>query len=222
MESLMLHPSRPSDGARARAAALLLTLALASCDFNGDALIFEPEFDDVSSFETDLGKWTGRAADLGTPPATWEVIRSADRATQGTQSTRLRLGNQAGQPKVFLERHYEVEKNQRYLVEISFDFASADFGGANLWRLLAGAALDSPTQPGTVVAVPGDTGNGRAADEGFVWLPKSFSMEVTSDVGGELFVYVGVEGTSALSRTYYVDNVKVTMTRNGITTTPRR
>jgi hypothetical protein len=198
------------------AAVVVSTLAVAACDFQGDTITIEPEFDDVSSFETDLDKWVGRAVDLGTPPATWEIVRSGDRATQGTQSARLRLGNLGGQTKIFLERRYAVEKNQRYLMEISFDFASADFGTVNLWRLLAGAALDSPTQVGSFFGTPADTGNGRSTDEGYVWLQKSYSQQITSDSDGELFVYVGVGGTSELSRTYYVDNVKVALTRQGL------
>jgi len=98
------------DDARARAALLLAALACASCDFHGGTFLIEPEFDDTTSFEADLGKWTGRAFDLGTPPATWEVARSGERATQGSQSARIRLGNlAAAQTKVFLERRYDVE-----------------------------------------------------------------------------------------------------------------
>jgi hypothetical protein len=63
---------------------------------------------------------------------------------------------------------------------------------------------------------PGNTANGRAADEGYVWLPKSYSMDVSSDGDGELFVYVGVLGTAEIARTYYVDNLKVALTRKGL------
>jgi hypothetical protein len=204
-----------SSDARRRGAVLLFTLAAAGCDFNGDPLAILPEFDDVSSFEVDLEKWTARAADLGTPPATWEIVRSADRATAGSQSTRLRLGSPAGQTKIFLERRYAVEKSLLYRVEISFDFASADFAGVTPWPLLVGAAVESPTVSGAVVQ-PGNTANGRAADEGYVWLPKSYSMDVSSDGDGELFVYVGVLGTAEIARTYYVDNLKVALTRKGL------
>ena len=191
-------------------------LAVSGCDFHGEPLLIEPEFDDVSSFETDLGKWTGRAIDLGSPPATWEVARSGDRATQGSQSTRLRLGNLAGQTKTFVERRYEVEKSLLYRVEMSFDFSSADVAGVSPWGLLAGVSPDSPTKTGAVVT-PGNTSNGRAADEGHVWLRRSFSLDVGSDGDGELFVYVGVGGMSEASRTYYLDNLKVTLTRKGLT-----
>jgi len=80
---------------------------------------------------------------------------------------------------------------------------------------LAGTLLDSPTKTGAVVA-PGNTANGRTGAGGYVWLQKLYSMDVTSDADGELFVFVGVVGASEQSRTYYVDNVKVTMTRKGL------
>jgi hypothetical protein len=177
--------------------------------------VIAPEFDDVSSFESDLGAWAGRATDLGTPPATWEVVRSGDRASHGSQSSRLRLTSAAGQPKLFIERRYVTEKNQLYKVDVSFDFASSDWTGARPWPMLVGAALDSPTKTGAVITF-GDTGNGRAADEAFVWLPKVFSMDLSSDADGEMFIYIGVTGGSATTRTYYVDNVKATLTRKGI------
>ncbi|MSR35870.1 MAG: hypothetical protein EXR95_04380 [Gemmatimonadetes bacterium] len=107
------HRNSVHSGARLRAFA-------AACDFNGDPLVIEPEFDDVSSFEVDLGKWTGRVVDAGTPSVLWEVARSADRASEGSQSARIRLDNRAGQAKVMLERRYEVEENQAYAVAISF------------------------------------------------------------------------------------------------------
>lgn len=202
---------------RARGPLLALALALSGCDFNGDPLVIQPEFDDVSSFESDLGLWAARSVGVTAPPVAWEIARSGERATGGSQSARLRVDNTTGQAKIFLERKYEVEKNQRYQVELSFQFASADFGGVNLWQLLAGAAPTSPTQGG-VLAVPGDTGNGRTTDQGYAWLPKTFSMEVTSGAEGELYVYVGVGATSEFSRAYYVDDVKVVLTRKGITT----
>jgi hypothetical protein len=131
MESSMVFP-RTTTRERVRlpgALVLLLTLGLSGCDFHGGTFIIEPEFDDVSSFETDLEKWIGRATDLGTPEAAWEIVRSGDRATQGSGSSRLRLSNAAAQTRIFIQRRYEVERNQGYQVDISFDFASADWAG---------------------------------------------------------------------------------------------
>ena len=213
----MLHPPTWF-GRRTRArrlGSLLLALGVGACDFQDSSFVIEPEYDDVSSFEADLDKWTPRSIDLGTPPATWEVARSGERASQGGQAVRLRIGNTTGQAKAFIERRYAVEKNQTYLVAISFDFATADFSGVLPWGLIAGVSNDSPTL-NNVVAIPANTANGRAADEGFVWTQKGATMELTSDSDGELYVSVGVAAASEGTRTYYVDNLKVTLTRRGI------
>lgn len=195
---------------------LCLGLAVASgCDFKADPLVIQPEFDDVSSFEGDLGSWTVRTVDLGTPAATYEVVRSTDRASDGAQSVRVRLENQTGQAKVLLERRYVVEKDQTYVVEVAFGLASADWSGVAPWRVAVGAAPDSPLRTGFVNG-PLDTFNGRLADQGLVFGPRTTTLEVRSDADGELFVYVGVWGTSAGSRSYYLDALRVALTRRGI------
>lgn len=201
-----------------RPAVLLLCLGIAAaagCDFKADPLIIQPEFDDVSSFESDLGGWAVRTVDLGTPAAPYEAVRSTDRASGGAQSVRLRLENRAGQAKVLLERRYVVEKDQTYLVEVTFGLASADWSGTAPWRVAIGAAPDSPLKTG-VVDGPLDTFNGRLADQGFVFGPRAATLEARSDAEGELFVYVGVWGTSAESRSYYLDDLRVALTRRGI------
>ena len=179
---------------RACATLLLLGLALEACDFNADPLVIEPEFDDISSFETDLWKWVARGVDITDPPVAWEVVRSGERATQGTQSVRLRLANLNDQGKVWIERRYEVADDQLYSVESSFDFASADWGDVNLWRILAGAGPVSPASGGPTPQ--GSTANGSASDEGHQWLPKVYTLEARSSADGQLFVHVGVWGMS--------------------------
>ena len=217
----MICPRLAPPRAIALAALPLLAAATVSgCDFHGDPLVILPEFDDVSSFESDLGKWTPRALDLGTPAVAYEVTRSAERASDGMQSVRVRIDNAAGaQPKVLLERRYETEKNQTYQVDVSFDLASADSVGLAPWRVMVGAAPDSPTRT-LQVSAPGDTGNGRAGSAGWVWGRRTYSVEARTDADAELFVYVGVWATSAGARTYYLDHLEITLTRKGITTTP--
>lgn len=202
----------------ALALAFVPPLASAGCDLHGDPLEILPEFDDVSSFESDLGRWSARTLDLGAPPVAYEVVRSSERALDGTQSVRLRVANQAGQPKVFLQRRYETEKDQTYTIDVTLGFASADSVGAAPWRLIVGAAPDSVRRMVDGDA-PGLTSNNSAGSAGYVWSTRRYALEARSDADGELFLYVGVWATSPGTRTYYVDNVKVTLTRKGITTT---
>ncbi len=194
---------------------LVLLVAGLGCDFHGDPLMIEPEHSDTASFEAGLGDWIPFGIDLLSPPVAWEVARSTDRASDGTQAIRVRLNNLNGRGKVVLERKYAVAKDQLYTVVISFDFATADFGDIGLWRILAGASPDSPTRSNSV-APRESTGNGLAADGGYRWLPKSYTMEARSDAKGEMFVHVGVWGTSEVLRTYYIDKLEVTLTRKGL------
>ncbi len=93
--------------------------------------------------------------------------------------------------------------------------ASADFGTINLWRVLAGASPDPPTAADALVSTV-DTGNGETSDTGVEWVEKSVTVPVESDEDGELFVYLGVWGTSEFSRTYDLDEVQVTLFRTGL------
>ena len=195
-------------------AAIFCLCSFGSCDRRGFDLIVEPEFEDAFSFETDFSDWTPQGRDLTDPPVVWEVARSGERASDGEQAIRLRLDNLNSQGKIWIERRYEVEENQVYSVEISFDFGSADWGDVNLWRLLAGGGTDPPSVTGSL-SVRGDSGNGESSDQGYRWVPNTYEMELRSGTDGELFVYVGIWGTSAFLRTYYLDNIQVVLTRQG-------
>lgn len=193
---------------------LILALVAAGCDLKGTPLEIHPEFDETFSFDAGLDDWSPRSRELGEPASPWEVSRSEELARTGSGSVKLRLDNLGGAGRIWIERRYEVEPHQRYDVEITLELASADFGGVDAWSLIAGAAPESPAATGAF-NVAGTTDNGGTEDQGLQWVEKSGTMQVLSDDDGELFVYVGVWGTSVGDRTFHVDDVKVTMTRVG-------
>ena len=195
-------------------AGILCLCSLGGCDRRGFQLIVEPEFDDTFSFETGLSGWAPQGRDLTDPPVVWDVTRLSEQGSDGQQAVRLRLENLNSQGKIWIERRYEVEQNQAYAVGISFDFGSADFGDMNLWRILAGAGTSSPAETGSL-SVGGDSGNGESSAQGYQWSSRTAEAVVTSDADGELVVYLGVWGTSAFLRTYYLDNIQVVLTRQG-------
>ena len=199
---------------RSACTATIACLSLAVCDFKGD-LVVVPEFENVFSFEIDMEKWYPRGIDLLDPPVTWEIARTSERASDGMHSVRLRLDNLNAQGKIWIERSYEVAPDQEYEVEIGFALASADWGSIDLWQVLVGASPDSPTTADAVVSVV-DTGNGETSESGVEWVEKSVTVPVESDEDGELFVYLGVWGTSGFSRTYDLDEVRVTLFRTGL------
>ena len=125
---------------------------------------------------------------------------------------RLYNDNSNGMAKVWIERTVNVAPSHAYDVDISFDFGTADFGQTNLWRIVSGAHTRSP---GTAAAltVQDATGNGSASNVGVQWLPKSYRVRASSDAGGRMQIVIGVWGTWATPRTYYIDNVQLLFTR---------
>ncbi len=189
----------------------LLTTALLGCDQVGD-ITFLPEFDLTYSFESGLEEWFGNGVDLTDPIVAWSVEPSSEQASSGASSVRLYVENINGMAKVWIERAVNVVASVAYDVDISFDFGTADFGEANLWRILSGAHTNSPGTAASLT-VQDATGNGSASDVGVQWLHKSYNVRASSDAGGRMQIVIGVWGTWETPRTYYIDNVRVLFTR---------
>ena len=163
------------------------------------------------SFEEDLDDWTAEGIDLDDPPVTWSIEQSEDTASVGDGSAKLVLDNRNDAGKIFLQRTFELEPDTDYDVEIEFDFATADWGDTNLWRIIAGAHTEAPVEADDLV-FQGETANGEDEDGDHVWLEKRYNMQATSDSEGDLVVAIGVWGTYEVERTYYIDGVRLTFT----------
>jgi hypothetical protein len=184
------------------------------CDHSGKIIPVVPEFDITDSFESGLGQWTSEAIDLGEPAGAWSAQGTTGEASAGTRSVELTLDNVGGAGKVWIERELEVAPGQAYDVEISFDLESADFGTFGLWTVIAGVSTAAP-RAATELTFQDDTGNGSSVDGGYHWISKTYTVHGRSDEDGHLYVTIGVWGTSQAARTYYVDNVRLQLTRAG-------
>lgn len=162
----------------------------------------------TSTFEVDLDGWQARGTDLSEPPIPWSIERSEEMAKCGVASAKFSLENINDAGKIWLEQTLTVEPNTHYRVWIRYDFATADFGFVNLWRIITGVSVTQP-QKADDLNFEGDTGNGADSDVGYQWLRKRFAYDVESDENGVLYVTIGVWGTWESPRTYYVDNVRV-------------
>lgn len=169
--------------------------------------------DEVFSFEVDMQGWEARAMDLELANSTidWSIARSQERASEGGSSLRLYLENWNDMGKIWIEQGFVVKPNARYVVNVSYAFASADWGDANLFEIITGV-LQEPPRSRYDLVYQGSTGNGAGSDVGYVWLEKSYSFSVESDVTGKLYVVVGVWGVWETPRTYYIDSLKVVFT----------
>ncbi len=194
----------------ARCAALLGVLVFTACDFHGNDIVIEPEYDLAYSFESGLQDWMPAGVDLTDPVVDWDVSRTDSVASDGGHSVRLHLENLNDQGKVFIERSFDVAPDTAYDVHVTFDFGTADQGDVNLWTILAGATAAEPDSAGALVPRD-DTGGGDGT--GVTWIPKDYTTRVTSSEDGKLWVHIGVWGTYEVARTYYVDNVKVELWR---------
>lgn len=168
----------------------------------GDGLVFE------TSFETGFDGFVPDGADLDDPPIEWEIERTDERADDGVWSVRLELENLNDAGKIWIERRFDLEPGRVYDVELSYAFASADFGDINAWTIIAGV---TPTDPEAAADLPfqGSTANGADDDVGFVWLQRSHDLTVTTGASGEAWLSLGVWGTSEFTRSYHLDDVRV-------------
>ena len=142
----------------------------------------------------------------------WAAEASTERATAGSRSVRFSLANPGGAGKVWITRELELTPNKSYTAEISFDLATSEHGVAEGWKLILCARA---TPPATAAALDflGDTSSGQATTTGIVWAQKRFTIPVQADAEGRLYLSVGVWGTTAGTRTYWLDNIRVVLTR---------
>ncbi len=180
------------------------------------AFVLPPQQEQHSfSFENSMEDWVAKGVDLEYDGGTleWSIMRSQERARDGTTSVKFYLNNLNDAGKVWIERSFEVQPNKRYQVTLSYAFASADFGGVNLWTIISGALTKHPeTREDLTPAYQDETGNGLQSDSGYVWVEKRYDVTVESGPDGVLWTVVGVWGTWEGPRTYYVDSLTITLT----------
>jgi hypothetical protein len=165
------------------------------------------------SFEDSMEGWEAKTLDLelGNSTIDWSITRSQENAKNGSSSLRLYLANWNDMGKIWIERSFAVKPNTQYRVNISYAFASADWGAANFFKIITGVLQKQATSRDQLM-YQGDTGNGAQSNVGYIWMEKNYSFPVESDVTGKLFVTVGVWGVWETPRTYYLDDLKVVIT----------
>lgn len=176
-------------------------------------LVFVPEVEALSSFEQGLDGWSRWGVDLDNPPVSWSIERSQEQAAEGSFSLRFEMNNLNDAGKIWVEKPFTVEPNQSYEVAVAYSFGTSDFGDVNHWTLITGVHSAPPRAPGTLT-FQGSTANGESADNGLIWIDRSYELNARSAADGLLYVAVGVWGTWETRRVYYLDDVTVSFTRN--------
>lgn len=179
-------------------------------------IVFSPPSQSSTfSFEDGMQDWgtSGTDLEIGEETLNWSIERSVEISTDGDASLKFYLDNMNDAGKIWIERRFDVNSDQEYRVKIEFDFATTDFGSVNLWRIIAGASHKSPETADDLMSSYRDsTGNGHDSDVGYQWLTKEYEFSASSSSQGELVVFVGVWGTWETPRTYFIDNLTVTLT----------
>ncbi len=164
-----------------------------------------------TSFETGFDGFAADGTDLDDPPIEWTIERSQEEAADGAWSVRLDLDNLNDAGKIWIERAVDLEPGVTYDVEVSYAFGTSDFGDINAWTVIAGVDPESPEGVDDLT-FQGTTSTGADEDVGVVWLDKSHAFTATAGASGELWVSLGVWGTSEFPRTYYLDDVRIEFT----------
>ena len=164
-----------------------------------------------TSFEVGFDGFAADGTDLDDPPIEWSVERSQEEADDGAWSARLELDNLNDAGKIWIERAFDLEPGVTYDVEVSYAFGTSDFGDVNIWTTIAGVG---PEDPETIddLSIRGSTATGLDEDTGVVWLDTVFTSTATASMNGQLWLSLGVWGTSEFPRTYYLDDLRIEFT----------
>jgi hypothetical protein len=192
----------------------ILILALVALIFTDCNIANMPQSMNFS-FEQGMEGWTTNGTDLDNPPDQWSIEPSQDMASKGKTSLKFSMENVNDAGKIWITRSFNVEQETHYQVEVTYRFASADYGDLNLWNIITGVALEPPRTAGELV-YQGDTGNGADPDDGWVWQHKTYNFNIRTGPEKELYVTIGIWGTWETHRTYYFDDVEVTFVKEKI------
>jgi hypothetical protein len=174
------------------------------------------------SFENDMEGWTPEATDLelGDGFINWSITRSQDSAADGVTSLKFFLANGNDAGKIWIERPFAVEPGRTYQVGVEYAFASPEFRDVvNPFTLITGVLVSRPKDREDLRSTfQGPTYNDSESDVGLMWVKKKYEFTARADENGVLYVLIGIWGTWETARTYYFDNVRITLTgaREGV------
>lgn len=195
---------------RAGLAITAAALATAACDRLPEAIIF-PEFEFAFSFESGLAGWAVMSADMG--QGTASMAGTDAQSSEGSRSVRVTMNNSEGAGKVWMTRELQATPDQSYSVDVSFKLRTLDHGTTEAWKVIVGVR-DQPPTTASALDFQGETSSGVETATGPVWGDKGYTIAAKADDEGRLFLSLGVWGTTTGSREYFLDDVRVVLTRS--------
>lgn len=167
-----------------------------------------------TSFEEENNTWTPTGVDLNDPPINWSINTTNEKAIHENNSLKFYLENNNDAGKIWVQQGFNLKKNTTYLVEISYQFCTKDFGELNLFSIITGADISAPTSRDQLT-FQDDTGHHQDTQD-WVWLEKNYTFYPTTDQNGSIYVSIGIWGSWETTRTYYIDNLSITFTQLNI------
>lgn len=161
------------------------------------------------SFEEGLNDWNPDGTDLDDPPINWSVEKTDNISYSGNSSVKLYLENFNDAGKIWMEKIFNVKKNTIYEVSVEYKFGTTDWGEFNLFNIITTISADMVTKRDDLVYRE-DTGH-HTDTEDLVWLDKSYDSIVETDSDGIIYINIGVWGNWETTRTYYVDDVNISI-----------
>jgi hypothetical protein len=199
--------------AGSRTVGLRVTDDAGATDVASTGILVSDGLRDTADFESGWQGWAGDVADVLVSPGDeiyWELDRSTDLAFSGDWSVWLTADNRTDACKLWVEKRYELAPDTTYTASISYRFATEIGGIIGTWTILAGAMNTDP-ETGYDIFQAGlareTTYNGGVS--GFTWLSKTYTMDLTTDGSGEVYMLAGVWGVFEVWQTYYLDDLIV-------------
>lgn len=174
------------------------------------------EITQSSSFENDLEEWSVNATDVwGDPPLAWNVSRSQDMAKDGSTSVKFYLANSNDAEKIWIEKAFAVEPNQIYHVDVEYALASDEPSTdvVSSFTVITGVLARSPKTGVDLAPAFKNSTRKPSSESGYEWLNRKYEFAVRSDDQGVLHVVIGIWGTWEVRKTYYVDDVRIALTK---------
>lgn len=182
---------------------LIIISAVAGWYFYSNPILY------AEGFEEDFGGWEG---DADVPPdpnnpdslVDWNVSRVTSPVKSGQYSVELYIDGRQDDGTVWIERELSVKRNSQIQVKVSFDFYSESESFNAIAGVVGFAGTSNPEVEADFTVL-------GQANEVSGWKRYTHTATLKTSSSGEVWVAVGISVLWETEMTYYVDDVKVTI-----------
>ncbi len=158
-------------------------------------------------FEQGLVNWV-QDADLPNDPSNpghpvaASVTLSEEEAFEGLRSARLSLDGRQADGTLWIEHIFSLVPSQNYRVTLSFALWSVDASDVTIARVAAFAGNERPRRED-------DFDLTQNTNQAAGWKQYSYTVDLTTDATGRIWVAMGIDAVFETQLTYYIDDVRI-------------